>query len=81
MNQGEKKIVMGGILAEGELTGHCHRVDREVMEEESGDRIFCGSTEVKHEEHNPILLGDKNWASGGVRGWDSWEKEVQKISD
>lgn len=52
-----------GILAEGEATGHKHRVTVQVMEREDGVREFEGATTVTHEEHNPITLPARKWNS------------------
>jgi len=59
-----------GKLAEGEMTGHAHRVKVAVMEREDGIRVFDGATDVTHEEHGGITLPKRRWNSDVVREYD-----------
>lgn len=64
----------GNILAEGENTGHAHRVTVQVMEREDRVREFEGTSPVTvtHEEHKIIdlpVIGRK-WNSAQVREHD-----------
>jgi len=61
-----KKKHVGNVLAEGEATGHHHRVQVAVMEREDGLREFSGPTTVTHEEHKPITLPKREWLSAQV---------------
>jgi len=76
-----KKRIEGGILAEGEATGHKHRVLVAVMEREDGLREFRGATTVIHEEHKPITLPNKKWVSGIVREVDPYSDMVRQVRD
>jgi len=58
------KKVEGNTLAEGEHTGHVHRVQVAVMARDDGLREFSGATKVTHEEHKPITLPTKEYVSG-----------------
>ncbi len=51
------------VLAEGEITGHSHRVDQPgaaALFEHEGRlylRVLAGEAKVVHQEHGPITLG------------------------
>jgi len=77
----KKKQIEGGILAEGEATGHKHRVSVAVMEREDGVREFEGATEVLHEEHKTISLPNRKWNSGIVREIDPYSDMVRQVRD
>lgn len=76
-----KKLIKGGILAAGEHSGHHHRVNVAVYENEDGTREFHGATTVTHEEHGPITLPDKEWASGQVLETDHLHEMTRKVQD
>ena len=69
------------ILAEGEATGHAHRVTVDVYDTKDGTREFMGSTTVTHEEHRPIALPDKVWLSGRVREYDHFADMERGVQD
>ena len=71
----------GNVLAEGEVTGHKHRVEVAVIERPDGIRIFDGATKVTHEEHKPITLPKEKWASGKVQEFDHSEQIVRNVTD
>jgi hypothetical protein len=56
-----------GILAYGEVTGHCHQIENklaaEVLEVENGLYLRVGEEGVRivHEEHSPITLPAGNF--------------------
>lgn len=75
------KRVQGNTLAEGETTGHAHRVQVQVLEREDGVRIFDGETDVTHEEHKVITLPDKTWASDKVKELDHVSHMERKVID
>lgn len=62
----KRKRIEGSILASGEVTNHHHRVTVPVYEGLDSTREFDGATTVTHEEHKPITLPDKEWASGQI---------------
>jgi len=69
----KKRKSVGNILADGEQTGHVHRVTVAVMEREDGVREFDGATTITHEEHKPITIPKKRWASDIVREHDYFQ--------
>lgn len=72
---------LGRVLAEGEVTGHAHRVEVDVFEGVDGTREFEGATTVTHEEHKPVSLEPKEWASGPVREFDHLLEEARQVRD
>lgn len=56
------KVRESGILAFGEVTGHCHKVENlnqaEVLEcgKDMYLRVSDGGVRIVHDEHNPITL-------------------------
>ena len=76
-----KKIVEGNKLAEGEVTGHAHRVQVQVMEREDGLREFEGATIVTHEEHKPITLPAHRWVSAQVTEVDHLTEQTRRVAD
>lgn len=73
------------VLAEGEVTGHTHRLSGNVgvFEVERGLREFELSNpgEVKHEEHNPITLPPGEYTSGRVNEFDHPTESARKVQD
>ena len=76
-----KKIVEGNKLADGELTGHAHRVSVQVIEREDGVREFEGATTITHEEHKPVTLPLKKWNSGIITEYDYFSDMERQVRD
>lgn len=70
-----------GILAEGEVTGHKHRVTVQVLERADGVRVFEGATTVTHEEHKPITLPARKWNSAKVVEMDHVAQAIRQVAD
>ncbi len=77
----EKLKKVGNVLAEGENTGHSHRVLVDVMEREDGVRIFEGETDVTHEEHKTIHLPKRKWNSAQIEERDYLSGMMRKVQD
>ena len=77
----KKKEIKTKTLAEGESTGHAHRVQVKVLEREDGVREFEGPTTVTHEEHKPIELPSRKWNSDKVIETDHLTKMERKVVD
>lgn len=78
--------VEGGVLAEGEATGHAHRVPVEVERSVFGGTRYFTTTEeeieVIHEEHAPIALPPrKKMASAVVREFDYVYGRMVNVAD
>ena len=78
MNQTKIK---GRILASGEVTGHAHRADVDVYLNADGTREFDGPAIVSHEEHGPITLPAKEFASAQVREFDYLQQMSRPVQD
>jgi hypothetical protein len=70
----------GGVLVEGELTGHSHRVadPRTAQVLEAGDdlflRVVADTATIIHQEHGPISL-----SRGTYRVWGQREYSPEAI--
>lgn len=73
------------VLAEGEMTGHAHRIDADVWEREDGIRVFEGETEIRHEEHHAFTIPAPEiggrMASGIIMEWDAFAQEARRVQD
>lgn len=73
------------ILAEGEVTGHAHRLlaDVDVFETDEETRIFDLNeyTILTHEEHGPITLPPGEFESDKVIEFDQFDKQARKVRD
>ena len=81
-----KKKLNESVLAEGEVTGHAHRLptDIEVYEDtENGNRFFDTDTDVEltHEEHGTLTIPAGGYASGKVTEYDPFEKRAREVAD
>jgi hypothetical protein len=74
------KFRPGGVLVEGELTGHSHRVAdlRTVEVLQDGDELFlrvsADTATIVHQEHGPITL-----SRGTYRVWGQREYSPEAI--
>ena len=79
----------GLVLAEGELTGHAHRlivpgcVTAELFEEK-GDlylKVSGGEVELVHEEHAPQVIEEGEYRIGRVLEYDYDTEEARRVQD
>jgi len=75
------KRVKGNVLADGETSGHAHRVQVKVMERIDMLRQFDGATTVTHEEHKVIEIPDGKWVSGIVKEHDYFTEMERNVVD
>lgn len=71
---------LGGLVVEGERTGHAHRLEAEVYDAEGGRVLRVESPRpITHEEHGPITVPPGYWrvslqrehiAQSSTRRWD-----------
>lgn len=79
----------GLVLAEGEVTGHAHRlnvpetVTAELFEEKSDLylRVSGGSVELVHEEHKPIVIEEGEYVVDRVLEYDYDTEESRRVQD
>jgi hypothetical protein len=80
------KVKEDKIVAEGEATGHMHRIlaeDAMVFVTKEGD-IFVDSpsgTEITHDEHDTINLPAGRYHIGIVQEFDPLEDEIRNVRD
>jgi hypothetical protein len=68
-------------LAEGEVTGHAHKVGVDVYETQDGLREFEGATTITHEEHDVVEISEDEWVSGRVNEFDHLEQRTRRVAD
>lgn len=76
----------GYVLAEGEVTGHAHVIDKvaDIEFVEHGGMFYIKNklpVTVKHEEHNPITIPAGIWRVRGVREYDHFAEEARRVID
>ena len=75
----------GIILAEGEVTGHMHKVKEkaELFRDSNGQFYLStnGPTTITHEEHKPITVPGGFYKIGIVREYDYIEEQSRKVVD
>ena len=79
----------GVVLAEGEHTGHHHRISDTggvaLMEAPGGLRFLVNETEddvvIQHEEHKPVTVAPGIWQVGQVREKDWFADMVHTVRD
>lgn len=76
----KRKKLKERVLAHGEVSGHAHRVSVDVYEH-NGVKEFAGATTIVHEEHKPITLPDKKWASAQVLEFDHLAQMSRPVQD
>jgi len=88
MPDGKPGPVKGGklILAEGEVTGHAHRVEKVAnMEFVEKDGMFYLKSDtpftVEHEEHKEITVPAGIYKVRGVKEYDHWAEEARRVAD
>jgi hypothetical protein len=73
------------VLAEGEVTGHCHAVEESEAELiQIGERILLKlerTATVTHQEHKPIMLSPGIWEVGRVQEYDYYSKMARPVQD
>lgn len=74
------------VIAEGEVTGHAHRViegNMRMFTDTLGNRYMEVPERivVGHEEHKPVAIDKGVYRLGGVREFDHWQEETRKVID
>lgn len=79
----ERRLLPVPVLAEGEATGHAHRLPEgiAVLENPDGTREFTGPATVTHEEHAPVALPPTEYLSDRVREYDHAAEEARRVCD
>lgn len=71
------------VLAEGESTGHAHRVEDAEVYEANGVLYLRVKEEAKvtHEEHKQIDLPAGDYEIGIVQEYDHFKEEARSVAD
>jgi len=79
------KKLNDSVLAEGEVTGHAHRLPScvDVYETPTVEREFLTPVEVDltHEEHKTVTLPPGEYVSDKVVEYDHFAEEARKVTD
>lgn len=84
---GMKKVAKGArgfVLAEGEATGHAHRVEDDIELFEKDGTLYIGSKEdftVEHEEHGAITVEKGTYEIKPVQEYDHFLEEARAVMD
>jgi hypothetical protein len=81
--QGKKLLHL--ILAQGEFTGHAHRISQGEAELYERDgilylKVLSPTALLTHEEHNQVRIPQGNWLVRIQREYDSLERPKTNIS-
>ena len=85
----DTKKEMGVVLAEGEVTGHAHRLQRPVEifkapGHQDGDDVYMSSPrriELTHEEHATQVIPPGKYRVSRVREYDYATQEARRVQD
>ena len=82
----EQPSEKGYILAEGEITGHMHRIleiGKVEMFHKNGKRYLrvYELVDLLHEEHGKILIPPGFYEIETVKEYDPWEKYIRRVKD
>ncbi len=86
MPAGARKAA-GRILAQGEVTGHAHRLTEAsdgLLFEIDGQlylSVGAGGATITHEEHKPVELLQGDYRIGRVQEFDHFEEEARAVRD
>jgi hypothetical protein len=74
------------ILAEGEVTGHCHEItkgDAELYKHEGTLflRVASDTAELTHQEHKTIILPKGDFEIKKVKEYDHFLEEARRVQD
>jgi len=75
-----------GVIAEGETTGHAHRVDLSGVDVFVADdgTLYCEAMKeftITHEEHKPITLPKGKYKVRKVLEYDHFAEEARVVRD
>lgn len=78
-----KKKLRKSVLAEGEVTGHAHRLSEatEVFEVAGVREFETDGDTLTHEEHGPIAIPPGAYESGIAREFDPAEQAARQVRD
>lgn len=72
------------IVAEGEVTGHMHRIHGAAVLEAEDEQLFVDApdgAEITHDEHGKIDIDPGRYEVRIVREYDPFEDEIRSVED
>jgi hypothetical protein len=72
------------ILAEGEVTGHCHAICDDVTMVDANGVMYLQNdkpVELGHEEHHNVEVPAGIWEIGIVQEYDHFAEEAKNVKD
>jgi hypothetical protein len=82
---GKAKKKNSYILAEGEVTGHAHRVEGDAELLELGEKLFLrvmnGNVRVVHEEHKAQVIPPGEYEIRRVQEYNHFAEEARAVAD
>lgn len=85
MKTKKTKTEVSRVVAEGEATGHAHRVSKrarvEVIDGTHRRLIATGESVITHEEHKTLTIKKGTYQTGIVREIDPLEDEIREVRD
>ena len=80
------KVIRGRVvLAEGEATGHAHvMTGKNVLAYVVAGQMYLdvsAPTEIKHEEHGPIVIQPGKYRVDNVQEYDHFAEEARRVAD
>ncbi|MFW6272316.1 MAG: hypothetical protein ACOC2U_00880 [bacterium] len=79
-----KRKKNGYILADGEVTGHAHRIDDDIDLFENNNVLYMKNDHevtLTHEEHGDVQIPDGIWQIGIVQEYDHFAEVARQIAD
>lgn len=83
----KKEKLNSNIIAEGETTGHFHKLNGNNFELYKSAEEEClllkilDKTELKHDEHHAITLLPGNYKESSVIEYDHFKEEAKRVID
>jgi len=81
----ERKKLEKSILAEGEVTGHYHKLEGSVdvfqVDEDIKEFDLLEETDLVHQEHSTVTLPSGEFESGQALEYDPFKEEARKVID
>ena len=79
-----KRIPQNGVLAEGEVTGHLHRLEgKHEIYDGMSEKFFEAFEENKltHDEHKMLKIPKGKYIVLNEREYNPWDEDIQEVYD
>ncbi len=82
---GSMKVKNDGVLAEGEVTGHMHKLFGEFdLRQDKDNNLYFEVKEdvtLKHQEHSPIVIGPGFYKVEIQKEFDHFQERARRVLD